>query len=64
MLNTRVLALGVLADENGVDVIIGSLVSLDRDARTDVGEQVECTTEGEVQGHVALANCRQCLVDR
>ena len=41
MLNTRVLSLGVLTDEDSVDVVVRGLEALDGDARTDVGEEVE-----------------------
>lgn len=56
MLDARVLALGVLTDEDGVDVVIGCLETLDRGTGSDVGEEVECTAEGEVKGDVTLAN--------
>lgn len=48
MLDTRVFTLGVLTDQNGVDIVVGCLVSCDRPAGTDVGEKVECTTQGQV----------------
>ena len=57
MLDTGVLALGVLADENGVDVVVGGLEALDGDAGTNVGKKVEGPAEGQVQGNVALSNC-------
>lgn len=44
MLNTRVLSLSVLTDENGVDVVVCSLVSLDGNTRSDVGEKGECSS--------------------
>ena len=56
MLNTRILARRVLPNENSVDVLIWSLEPFDRNARTDVCEEVEGPTEGQVQGDVALAN--------
>ena len=56
VLNARVFALGVLTDEDGVDVVVGSLVSLDALAGTHVGEQVEGPSEGQVEGDVTLAN--------
>ena len=56
VLNAGVFTLGVLTDENGVDVVVGGLVASDGLARTQVGEQVESTTESQVQGDVTLAN--------
>lgn len=56
VLNTGVFTLSVLTDQNGVDAIVGGLVASDGAARTDVGEEVEGTTESQVQGNVTLAN--------
>lgn len=56
VLDTRVLALGVLADQDGVDIVVGGLESGDGAAGTQVGEEVECATQGEVEGDVTLAN--------
>jgi hypothetical protein len=56
VLNARVLALGVLADQDGVDVVVGGLVPGDRPAGTKVGEEVECAAEGKVERDVTLAN--------
>lgn len=56
VLNTGVFTLGVLTDENSVDVVVGGLVASNRAARTQVGEQVESTAESQVQGDVTLAN--------
>lgn len=56
VLNTGVFTLGVLTDENSVDVIVGGLVASNGAARTQVGEQVESTAESQVQGDVTLAN--------
>lgn len=57
MLDTGVLALSVLTDEDGVHVIVCRLETLDGYTRTDVGEQVEGTTKSEVERDMALANC-------
>jgi hypothetical protein len=57
MLDTRVLPLSVLANENSVDVIVRRLEALDRDAGTDVGEEGEGPAECEVEGDMALADC-------
>lgn len=56
VLDTRVLALGVLTDQDGVDAIVGSLVASDRAAGSEVGEEVEGTTKSKVQGDVAFAD--------
>ena len=56
MLDTRVLALGVFADENGVDVVVGGLEALDGYTGPDVREEVESAAEGKVKGDVALAD--------
>ena len=57
VLDTGVLSLGVLTDEDGVDVVVGGLVALDGHARADVGKEVEGATEGQVERHVSLADC-------
>jgi hypothetical protein len=57
VLDTRVLSLGVLTDEDGVDVVVRRLETLDGDARADVGEKGEGSSEGEVERDVALADC-------
>lgn len=46
VLNARVLSLGVLADEDGVNVVVGGLESNNRLAGADVSVQVEGTKEG------------------
>ena len=56
VLNTRVFALGVLTDQDGIDVVVGGLVASDGAAGTNVGEKVEGTTESKVQRNVSLAN--------
>jgi hypothetical protein len=56
VLDARVLALGVLADEDRVDTVVGGLEAGDGAAGTQVGEEVEGTTQGKVQRDVALAN--------
>ena len=59
MLDTRVLSLGVLTDEDSVDIVVGGLVSFDRDTRADVGEEGEGASEGQVERDVAFANWRR-----
>lgn len=56
VLDTGVLSLGVLTDENGVDIVVWSLEAGDGTARTDVGEEVEGAAESQVEGDVALAD--------
>lgn len=59
VLNAGVFTLSVLTDQDGVDVVVGSLEASDRAAGTQVREEVESTTKGEVEGNVALSN--RCL---
>ena len=56
VLNTRVLSLSVLTNENRVHVIVRSLEPLDGHTWTDICEEVECPAESQVEGDVALAN--------
>jgi hypothetical protein len=56
MLDARVFSLSVLTDQDGVDVVVGCLVAGDGSAWSDVGEEVEGSAEGQVEGDVTLAN--------
>lgn len=56
MLDAGIFALGVLPDQDGVDVVIWRLVPRYRFARPDVGEEVECPSQGEVERNMAFAN--------
>lgn len=56
VLDARVLALGVLSDQDGVNAVVGGLEAGDGSARSQVGEQVEGSSQGQVEGDVALAN--------
>lgn len=56
VLNAGVFTLGVLTDENGVDVVVGGLVASNGLAGTQVGEEVESTTKSQVEGDVTLTN--------
>lgn len=56
VLNSGVFTLGVLADEDGVDVLVRSLAPRDGTAWADVGKKVECAAQGKVQGNMAFAN--------
>lgn len=59
VLNARVLALGVLADQDRVDVVVGRLVAGNGPAGPDVGEEIEGAAERQVERDVALANGRR-----
>lgn len=48
MLDSTVLSLGVLSDQDGVDVVPGGLVADDALAGSNVGEEVECSAESQV----------------
>lgn len=54
--DARVLALGVLADQNGVDILVRGLETLDGSTGPYIGEEVERPTESQVQRNVTLAN--------
>lgn len=56
VLDTGVFTLGVLTDQDGVDVVVGRLVAGNGSAGTDVGEKVESTAQSQVQRDVTLAN--------
>jgi hypothetical protein len=56
VLNTRVLSLGVLTDEDSVDVVVGGLEPNNRLTRTDIGEKVERSAESKVEGDVTFTN--------
>ena len=60
MLNTRVFALSVLTDENGVNIVVGGFIALDGHARSDIGEQGKCAAEGQVEGDVAFTDYAYC----
>jgi hypothetical protein len=56
VLDTRVFTLGVLTDEDSVDVVVWGLVTSDRSAWSDVGEEVESSAESQVERDVTLTN--------
>lgn len=58
VLDAGVLALGVLTDQDSVDVIVRGLEADDAPAGTHVGEEVEGTAEGQVERDVTLSNGR------
>ena len=61
MLDAGVLSFSVFTDENSVDIVVRGLVSLDRDTWPNVGEQVEGSTQGEIEGNVTLADLNVML---
>ena len=56
MFNTRVLSFGILTNEDSINVVVGSLEALDRDTWSDVGKEIECSTESQVEGNVSLSD--------
>lgn len=56
MLDARVLSLGVLADQDGVDVVVGGLVPSNGAAGADIGEEVKSAAEGQVERYMAFAD--------
>ena len=56
VLDTRVFALSVLANEDSVDAVVRGLETGNGAARTNVGKQIEGAAQGQVQGDMALAD--------
>lgn len=56
MFDSWVFALGILADKDGVHVIVRSLEALDRNAGSYVGKKIECSSKSEVQRNMALSD--------
>ena len=56
VLDAGVFTLGVLTDQHRVDAVVGGLEAGHGAAGTEVGEEVEGTAQGEVEGDVALAD--------
>lgn len=56
MLDTRVLSLSVFSDQNSVDIVVSSLVALDGDTWSNIGEEGECSTEGQVERDVSFSD--------
>ncbi len=57
MLDTGIFSFRVLSDENGINIVIRRLESLDGDAGPDVGEEVEGSTQSQVERNMALPDC-------
>lgn len=72
VLDTRVFTFGVLSDQHGVDVLVRSWVTSDRFRWSNVGKEVECLSQSQVEGSVTFSNGRgqwtfqgnEILVDR
>ena len=56
MLDTRILSLRVFTNQNSVDIIVWRLVPRDGNAWPNVGEKVESSPKGQVEGNVALSD--------
>lgn len=56
VLNARVFTLGVLSNQDGVDIVVGGLEAGDGAARSEVGEEVEGSSQSKVKGDMSLAN--------
>jgi hypothetical protein len=59
MFDTRILSFRIFTNENRIDVIVRCLVSLDRYAWPDVGEEVERSPKSQIEGNVTLSDCRR-----
>lgn len=56
MFDTRILSLGVLPYQNSIDVVVRSLVTLNRNTRSHVSEEGEGSSQCEVKRNVTLAD--------
>jgi hypothetical protein len=56
VLDTRVLSLSILSDNDRVDVVVRSLEPNDGAARPDVGKERESSSEGQVERDVSLSD--------
>lgn len=56
VLDARVFSLGVLSDQDGVNSIIWGLVASNGSAGPDVGEEVEGSAEGKIEGDMSFTN--------
>lgn len=67
VLDTGIFTLGVFSDQHRVNVVVGRFVAGDGFTGTDVGKEVKCSAESEVQGDVTFSNgslvaCQQSFV--
>lgn len=56
MFDATVFSFGIFSNQDGVDIVVGSLVALDASAGTDVCKEVECASEGQVERDMAFAD--------
>lgn len=56
VLDSRVLALCVLSNKNSVDIVVRGFIPFDGHTWSDVGEEVECPSESQVEGDVSLSD--------
>jgi len=56
VLDAGVFSFCVLANEHGIDIVVGGLVADDGLAGTKVGEKVECSAKGQIEGNMTFAN--------
>ena len=55
MLDPTVFPFGVLADKDGVDIVIRGFVAGDRHAGADVGKEIECTAKSKIERDMAFS---------
>ena len=51
-----VFTLGVFSNKYGVDIIVSSFISSNGFTRSDVGEQVESSAKGKIEGYMSFSN--------
>lgn len=56
VLDTRVFTLSIFTNEDSVNIVIRRLVALYRNARPDIGKQVERSTKCQIKGDVTLSD--------
>lgn len=56
VLNTGIFTFSVFTNEDSINILVRGLVTFDGATRTNVGIQVEGTTEGQVERNVTLTN--------
>lgn len=56
VLDAGVLSLGILTNQDGVDVVVGGLVPSNGATWADIGKEVEGAAEGQVEGNMAFAD--------
>lgn len=56
VLDTRVLSLRILSNDDRVDIVVRRLESDDGPTRTNIGEERECSSQSEIERDVSLSN--------